>query len=126
MYKMCFDQSIIKQAKRWEDWSNKISQPKISLVFVWQTLGGGGGGGQGACGVSAGDFRDYAGWLRHPIAGSASKLSKNPDYIVSGEKPAWHGPNPHLVQEGQYILLYTELIRPIHQFSHWYIDIGVK
>lgn len=46
---------------------------------------------KGACGVSAGDFRDYAGWLHHLIAGSVSKPSENPYYIVSCAKPPWHG-----------------------------------
>ena len=90
MYKMC-SISQNQTSKQWEDQSNKISHPKISLVFVWQTLGG---QRNGAYGVSAGDFKDYAGWLHHLIAGSVSKLSANPYYIFSREKPHWHGQTP--------------------------------
>ena len=38
MYKMC-SISHNQTNKQWDDQSNKISHPKISLVFVWQTLG---------------------------------------------------------------------------------------
>lgn len=60
----------------------------------------------GASRVSAGDFRDYAGWLHHLIAGSVSKLSENPYYIFSFAKPPSNGQTPTTTEMSVYPPLY--------------------
>lgn len=85
---------------------SKISHPKISLVFVWQTLGHR----EGARGASAGDFRDNAGCWYHPTAGNVPKIFKNPYHILFCAQHPLTRLNPYLLQAGQYILLYIKLI----------------
>lgn len=113
IYKMYMSTISHNQTSNSEDQFNTISHSKISHVFVWQTLG-----------ALKGYMWSECWWVQGLCwlfilsdCTCASKPSENPGHVFSCAKPPWQSQTPplNIVQDGQYILLFTELICPIHQ-----------